>query len=242
MSNGRVQLAYLHPGKVSHSFHESMMRLVAYDAANNGRIIATQGPYQILTGSVDIPDNRNLGTKRFLDETDHEWMMWIDTDMGFLPDSVDRLVAVADPGERPIVGGLCFSSRVVAYDGYGGGRVAVRPTLFMPARTPDGVVGFKNIFNYPENTVFQVGATGAAFLLIHRGVLEKIRAECGDEWWSMARYDGGHGRMSEDLSFCARAGQTGSAVWVHTGVKTTHHKQMWVSELDYVQPEPEGAP
>ena len=38
--NGRVQIAYLHRHEVSHSFHESMMRLIGYDAANHGRISA----------------------------------------------------------------------------------------------------------------------------------------------------------------------------------------------------------
>ena len=239
MTGQTVQLASLHSGKVSYAFHESMMRMVAYDSANNQRIVSTEGPFSILTGSVDIPDNRNFATKKFLDETDYDWLMWIDTDMGWQPDAVDRLLDVADPEERPIIGGLCFSARAVAADGDGGARIGIRPTIFMPARNEEGVFGFKNCPRYPVDSLMRVGATGAAFLMIHRAALEKIRAEYGDEWWSMTRYDNGQ-LLSEDLSFCARAGQLRIPVYVHTGVKTTHHKQMWVGELDYVQPEPES--
>lgn len=242
MSNGSVQIAYLHSGKVSHSFHESLMRLVAFDSANNQRIVSTEGPFSILTGSVDLPDNRNFATRRFLDETDYDWLMFVDTDMGFSPESVDDLVAAADPEERPIVGGLCFSARAVAYDGFGGARIGIRPTLFMPAVKEEGgkkIFGFQNCPRYPENTLFQVAGTGAAFLLMHRSALEKVRAEHGDHWWTMTAYQNGQ-MLSEDLSFCARAGQLSIPVFVHTGVKTTHHKQMWVSELDYVQPEAPG--
>lgn len=235
MTNGSVQVAYLHGGKVSTSFHESMMRLVAYDSANRQRIVSTEGPFTILTGTIDVPDNRNFATRRFLDETDYDWLFFVDTDMGFLPDSVDRLVEAADPQERPIVGGLCFSARAVAYDGYGGARIGIRPTLFMPAvKEEDGkrIFGFQNCPRYPEDTLFQVAGTGAAFLLMHRSALEKIRAEHGDHWWTMTAYQNGQ-MLSEDLSFCARAGQQSIPVFVHTGVKTTHHKQMWVSEMDY---------
>jgi hypothetical protein len=40
--------------------------------------------------------------------------------------------------------------------------------------------------------------------------------------------------MGEDLSFCMRAGSLGIPVHVHTGVKTTHLKQLWLSEADYL--------
>lgn len=233
--DGLVQVAYLHPHTVSHSWHESMMRLVAYDAANEGRIVGTGGPFMIRCDSGGLVEARNLAVTRFLDETAHEWLWFIDTDMGFLPDTIDRLVAVADPINRPVVGALCFGLRELAYDGYGGRRVMPVPTLFMPAQTPEGHRGFTTRWQYPDNTVLQVAGTGAACLLIHRTVLEKLRAEHGDTWFCQSRYDDGR-MVSEDLSFCARLGAAGVPVFVHTGVKTTHHKQVWISADDYSPP------
>jgi hypothetical protein len=39
--------------------------------------------------------------------------------------------------------------------------------------------------------------------------------------------------VSEDLSFCIRAGAMGFPIYVHTGVKMTHMKTLWLSENDY---------
>jgi len=233
--NGRVQVAYLHPHHVSHSWHESMMRLTAYDAANDARVVSTAGPYMISCDSGGLIDARNQGVCQFLDATDHEWLFWIDTDMGFLPDTIDRLLAAADPVERPMVGALAFGLREVAYDGYGGRRVMPVPTLYMPAKDTDGTIGFTNRWEYPADALTQVAGTGAACVLIHRGLLEQMRAQFGDVWYEPVRY--GNGRaISEDLSFCARVGQLGVPIFVHTGVKTTHHKQFWVSEDQYTPP------
>jgi hypothetical protein len=233
--DGRVQVAYLHPHTVSHSWHESMMRLVAYDAANDARIVSTGGPFMIRCDSGHLVESRNLAVQRFLDETEHEWLFFIDTDMGFLPDTVDRLLACADPTARPIVGALCFGLREVVYDGYGGRRVMPVPTILMPAVTTAGHHGFATRWEYPADTLLQVGGTGAACLLIHRGVLEKLRADHGNRWFDQARYGDGQ-VVSEDLSFCARAGAAGFPIYVHTGIKTTHHKQVWISDLDYTPP------
>jgi hypothetical protein len=244
MGDGLVQIAYLHPQSVSHSWHESMMRLVAYDAANDGRVVATGGPFMIRCDSGGLVEARNLGMTRWLDETEHEWLFWIDTDMGFLPDTVDRLLAAAHADDRPVIGGLCFGLREVAYDGMGGRRVMPVPTLFDWAEQ-DGHVGFTPRWRFAPDVVTQVAGTGAACLLIHRAVAEKIRAEYGDTWFDPTRYGDGR-RVSEDLSFCYRLGAQGIPVFVHTGVKTNHHKQVWISDLDYAIPpapfQPEAAP
>jgi len=234
--DGLVQIAYLHPQTVSHSWHESMMRLVAWDAAGEGRVIGTGGPFMIRCDAGGLVESRNLAVKRFLDETPHEWLWFIDTDMGFAPDTVDRLVQAADPAERPVVGGLCFGLREVTYDGMGGRRVMPVPTLFAQATTPEGHVGFATRWDFPADTLVQVAGTGAACLLIHRTVLEKIRADHGETWFDQVRYQDRR-LVSEDLSFCYRLASIGVPVFVHTGVKTNHHKQFWVSDLDYVPPE-----
>jgi hypothetical protein len=235
MGDGLVQIAYLHPQGVSHSWHESMMRLVAYDAANDGRVVSTGGPFMIRCDSGGLVESRNLAVTRWLDETEHEWLWFIDTDMGFLPDTIDQLVAVADPVERPVVGALCFGLREVAYDGMGGRRVLPVPTLFDWVTSPEGHLGFTPRWRYAPDVVTQVAGTGAACLLIHRTAAEKLRAEHGDCWFDPTRYGDGR-RVSEDLSFCFRLGAAGIPVFVHTGVKTNHHKQVWISDLDYAVP------
>ncbi|MFE2352211.1 hypothetical protein [Kitasatospora cineracea] len=237
--DGLVQVAYLHPHHVSHSWHESMMRLISYDAGTSGRIIGTGGPFMISCSSGALVESRNTAVRRWLDGTEHEWLWFVDTDMGFAPDTVERLVQAADPAERPVVGALCFAAREIATDGMGGRRIAAVPTLYQGARDAEGNAGFTTMTTYPTDSLIRVAGTGAACLLIHRTAAEKVRAQFGDCWFDRVRY--GDGRwVSEDLSFCWRLSAVGLPLHVHTGVKTTHHKAVWLGERDYWQPEPEA--
>lgn len=233
--DGLVQMAYLHPHSVSHSFHESVMRLTVWDQIHEGRLVGTGGPFMMACSTGGIVEGRNKITAQWLDETPHEWLWFIDTDMGFAPDTVDRLLAAADPVERPVIGALCFGAQEIKYDGMGGRRIRPAPTIYSPGQDAEGRVGFSTRWHYPANTVVQVAGTGAACLLIHRTAAEKIRAEHGDIWFDRVKYPDGRW-VSEDLSFCWRLSTLQIPIFVHTGVKTTHHKQIWIGEDDYIPP------
>jgi hypothetical protein len=233
VGNGAVQVAYLHPNTVSHSFADSLMRLVAWDIAHEGRVIRTGGPYMFRTSAAGIVQARNDVAKWFLDTSDAEWLWMVDTDMAFAPDTVDRLVQAADPAERPIVGALCFGWRETSEDGMQGWITVPFPTVFGWGEKDDGgEYGFAMRPDYPINTLTQVAGTGAACLLIHRTVFEKLRAEYGDAWFDQVRYPSGT-LVSEDLSFCYRCNTQGLPIFVHTGIRTTHHKQLWVGESEF---------
>ncbi len=89
--------------------------------------------------------------------------------------------------------------------------------------------------------------TGSAFLIIHRSVLEQVKAEYGPSWYSPVFNSSLNMTISEDLSFCTRAGALGIPVHIHTGVRTTHLKQVWLDErlydrLDKLGVEPSAIP
>jgi glycosyltransferase involved in cell wall biosynthesis len=226
-----VLVAYLHPNVVSHSFSDSLMRLFAYDIQHEARVARGGGPMMFRCGPGGLVEARNDVVRHFLDEFDADWLWFVDSDMGFAPDTVDRLVAVADPVQRPVVGALCFGMRETAPDGLNGWQTTPFPTLYDWAKKPDGETGFLVRRTYPVNSVVQVAGTGAACLLIHRSILARIRDEFGDVWFDRSRYPSGT-PIAEDLSFCARVNQLGAPVMVCTGVRTNHHKQVWLGE-DY---------
>lgn len=231
-----VQIAYCHPSRVSHSWHTAMMNMMAYDKTV-GLNIFTAMPYGVsCNGPNSLVEGRNLAVEHFLNKTGAEWLMFIDTDMGFQPDAVERLLLAADPVERPVVGGLCFALKHIKPDGRGGFNVLPVPTLFERAKNEQGI-GFANRFIYPPDTLVKVAGTGTAFLLIHRSVLEKI----GRGWFDLRQYADGT-VVSEDLSFCWRLGELGIPVHIDTRVKITHHKEFWLGEGDYRMPpvEPMG--
>jgi hypothetical protein len=237
---GTVQIAYLYNPRqgVSHSFHQSMMNLIAYDKSV-GLDVVTQAPFSVsCSGPNSLPEGRNMAAAHMLDKTDAEWLFFIDTDMGFKPEAMETLLLAADADSRPVVGGLCFSLKHMGPDGMGGFVVRPLPTLFMWAKHPQQGVGFTNRFRYPPETLVQVAGTGAAFLLIHRRILEAIRQNEGDRWFDLVQYGDG-AQVSEDLAFCARVGKLGEPIFVHTGVKTTHEKVFWLSADDYRMPDHE---
>lgn len=230
IGKGTVQIAYLHNEHVSHSWVESMRGMLEHDL-DHGRVLARK-PLNMRCGVAMVPHVRNGTARLFLDKTPHEWLLFIDTDMGFAPDAAHRLLAAADPVKRPVVGALCFASMVSGHDGMGGWRRTIVPTMYKMGTTEDGLPSFCYFGDYEDDTVTPVAATGGAFLLIHRGALEKLRAEHGDHWFDMM-YDQVGDIVGEDISFCGRLLKAGIIPVVHTGVKTTHHKDGHLSEEDY---------
>lgn len=229
-----VTVAYVHPNEITYSWHESLLKLIAWDMSHTGRVM--RGGWLAIRcyGSDGIAGARNKAVEQFLAEKDSEWLFWIDTDMGFAPDTVDRLMQVADPVERPIVGGLAFAQKQNASDGMGGWTTSLVPTIYDWVDLK-GESGFLSRRDYPVNKMVPCAGTGSACILIHRSVLEKMGEQFGT-WYDRIPNPTADGRlMGEDLSFCMRAGALRLPVHVHTGVRTTHFKPVWLSESDFWQ-------
>lgn len=191
------------------------------------------GTIAMKCGTDGLVEARNKTVRAFLEEDKGEWLFWIDTDMGFAADTVDRLLESADPVERPIVGGLCFTQREEESDGMGGWRCRATPTVFDWTKLDDGQQGFSVRFDYKPDTLQQCAGTGSACVLIHRSVFERIKAKFGPVWYDRIFNTAMKRLVSEDLSMCMRAGALGIPLFVHTGVKTSHCKTLWLSEDDY---------
>lgn len=222
MIDGAVSVAWLHPGHWSNCFGQSLLDLVMFDASTNGRIVCHRhGTIPKESGSGQIVASRNTVTSVFLDG-EAEWLLFIDSDMGFAADTAERLIAAADPAERPIVGALAFAAKSDGSGPFFARRYRATPTVYR-FYEDDSEIGFVPLFDYPADAVLEVDATGAACILIHRGALEAI----GERWWDhieVPKGPAGRTTFSEDLSFCLRARAAGLPVHVHTGVKTTHDK------------------
>lgn len=231
MTAGTVVPGFLDADTVSTCFALSYRDLCVRDALTSHRIYRPGGgEMRALTGAGGIGANRNKIARDFLDTTDAEWLWFIDTDMGFTDDTVDRLIAAADPVERPVVSGLCFAGlrpKPKTEHPFRAQRYLIQPTIYGYV-DEDGEVGFRPILDYPRDTIVQCSATGAACLLIHRTALETVRAAYGDAWFDLAVHPTGlKGKprtFSEDMSFCVRLQACGIPVHVDTSVKTTHEK------------------
>lgn len=225
-----VVVAHIHPGQVSSYFHHSMLGLVLSDKVGPQRIVGLLQEWS--SANVSMP--RNTLTAKFLDEYDADWLLWIDSDMSFDANALEQLLSLADPTRAPIVGGLCFGSE----------NGNLFPTLWQWAEYADGPHAGKIVTqratDYPENAMLQVGATGAAFLLIHRTALEAIRARAFNAVFPFFQETELAGNpCGEDITFCLRAGICGIPIHVNTAVKVGHHKsQVLTADLFRTQQSP----
>lgn len=221
-----MTIAYVCGNEVATSWHHSMMALVAYDKAGSGRVDC--GGYLVMRyGSGGLPEARNAAVEAFLKEDKADWLFWIDTDMGFEPDIVDRLLEVADPDERPMVGALCFINTEDDADGFGGYATHPTPTVY-EWKTIDGQMGWMPRYDFTPGEVVRVGGTGSAAILIHRSVFERVEAAYGRAWYTRVPNTTTGQLIGEDLAFCLRVGALDIPVHVHTGVETTHLKPIWL--------------
>jgi GT2 family glycosyltransferase len=230
------------------NYTESLLRMIAYDKQhgdhlmhnsglmNNGALAAVWGR------SMELSHARNTATAAFL-SSDADWLLWIDSDIGFEPDALEKLLSVADPDTAPIVGALCFIEGDYSHDFMGGLRSSLAPTLYdwawvEPNNGTPGAYKLVTRNEWEPDKVTRVGATGCGMLLTHRSAYEKIAAwnqENGAPphiWFE--RIPGPDGeRCGEDVSFCIRAHQVDLPVYVHTGVRTSHQKTVWYGVPEY---------
>jgi hypothetical protein len=231
-TNEKVVVAYCHPGNIDAAFHESLLDLLVYDMAFHRRIV-NGGGRLAHQASANLSGPRNDVVRKFLDGSDADWLWFVDTDMVFLPDTVEKLLEFANPVTAPIVGGLCFSID----------KGHIYPTLYglMGEEDNPQVIRFHE---WAPDAMFQVAATGTGCILIHRSVFERIRDfkvpgtgqvgfNAAFPWFQETAH---HSRpVGEDITFCWRAGVVGIPVHVNTAVHIGHVKQRLLDLDAYLQ-------
>jgi hypothetical protein len=206
-------LGYVHPGTVRAEFAASVLSVCLEGKTPVRTVLA-------LESGPNISTARNLMVNNFLEDyPDVPWLFMCDTDMWFPADTVGRLLAAADPVERPVTGALCFSQNT----DNGGGEPY--PTMYELTERGDGDLAFVRYKRWPEDAVMRVAGTGAAALLIHRRALEAVEKRAADPaapWFRESQTR--TALMGEDLTFCLRCAAAGIPVHVHTGVRVGHMK------------------
>lgn len=247
----KVYVGNVNPGTVNLWFTKSLLDLVNYDHANKWGLWA--GCLWSESGA-NISSKRNEIVRRFLDHTDGDWLLFLDSDMVFPPDTIARLLGAATKVNTKIIGGLCVMI----------GELGPVPTLYQHD-TMAGSAGITRVqLDYADDALVQVAATGGACLMVHRDALETYRAAQADNkrWlldhkdeplirdllardlihdpseengWFSERVRGrrvltGDGEVSaehwisEDIEFCLRLGSLGFDLWVDCTLEVGHRK------------------
>lgn len=211
-----VAVGYLHPGDVSAVFSYSLLRAMLYETGRTGT-----PPYvfALRCASGQLVEGRNQVVESFL-ATDAEWLWMVDSDMGFGPATFEQMIG---DGSALAIGALCFGVKRSGDDDPVTCAVNLRcfPTIYNFQERDDSV-GFEVQTGYERDARMPAGATGAACFVVHRQVLEDVRAKYGT-WFDQITHPKG-ARFSEDMSFWIRVAGAGHELVVDTGVRTSHDK------------------
>jgi hypothetical protein len=105
--------------------------------------------------------------------------------------------------------------------------------VYRADKTAAGEVGFTSLEHLPDgDDLLEVDATGAACLMIHRTVFERMtdHDKANDQLW-FAELAVDNRQFGEDFSFCIRARAAGIPVHVRTGARTGHVKPVIIGEV-----------
>lgn len=207
-----VVIAYPCNSNIHVRFHRSIIATMEYDRYQGWDNLLAE---KAIVSGANISKARNELVAWFLDETDGEWLWFIDTDMVFEPDTLPRLLCAAQVAGADVIGGLCCM--VDDNDG-------PIPTIYQLGNFGAGEIT-RVVFDFEENSVMQVAATGGACLLVKREVLETIRAKTPENpypWFCETVINGNW--VSEDIHFCLLANSCGHPVFVDCTTQIGHAK------------------
>ncbi len=209
-------IAFCVPGRL-----QTLEFTASWDKLKNYLISAGVNHYLYQRYSADIYDCRNALVSRNLQipwgmmpcfgGKPYDYMMWIDSDIGFEPSDVMRLVRSG----KDIISGVC----------------PMGPTM----RCPAGEYGV-DANGWPTHKYLNIKAMegmdepmevewcGFGFLAIKKGVFESMEYPWfrSTPWKHMGR----DSNPGEDIGFILRAGEKGWKTWIHPGVKLTHSKDV----------------
>ena len=226
----KVMVGYVHGTHEDTLFSHCLQRLHQYDD-KVGSGYLNHGNWLATLGGTSIPRGRNKIVGEFL-KTDCDWLWFVDTDETFDPDIIERLVASADPVERPIVSGMVMTYRPAS-------NPPVSPA-FVRLDEHNRLVTFRIL---PAARMIEVAAVGAGCLFVHRSVYEKVQDQVGDTafpWFEDRtwHHDDKEGNpvtdvMGEDYVFSLRAGAAGFPILVDTDIQCGHRKLYEFTAADF---------
>lgn len=150
-----------------------------------------------------VYDSRNGLGKQAL-AGDFDYVLWLDSDMVFDPDLMERMFKKLQDEDLDILTGLYFR-RVPPYS----------PVLFNSLNYGDNKATWSEFTELPENALIEVGGCGFGCVLMSTEVLMSVQSKFNTMFQPMQG-------LGEDLAFCWRARQCGYKIMCDTSLVVGH--------------------
>lgn len=174
--------------------------------------------YAIYTSSMIYDSRNNFAANAIVKKFDR--VLFIDSDMTFEPDLLERLSADMDKG-------LHFVSAMAFKRSW-----PVTPVIYerlVYERQEDGKLNVEAVpfKEYPQDAVFEIAAAGFGCVMVSVDLLTRVLAKYGPPFDPMTQ-------MGEDMAFCHRVHLLGEKMYCDSAVKVGHIGQMIFNEQLYI--------
>ncbi len=153
-------------------------------------------------GSLVYNARNNLARQAIKSEAD--FVLWLDSDMVFGPDLLQRMMKVCQDENIDFLTGLCFRR-----------KPPYTPCLFDRLEKVGNGASYTAFMSVPDGR-FKVGGCGFAGVLMSTDVLLSVAAKFNGRMFDPI--DG----FGEDVSFCWRARQCGYDIWCDSKIELGH--------------------
>lgn len=153
-------------------------------------------------GSLVYHARNNLARQAL--KSDADWVLWLDSDMVFAPDTLQRMLKVCKDNDIDFLTAVCFRR-----------KPPYTPCLFDRLEKVDKGASYTALMSVPEG-LFKVGGCGFAGVLMASDVLLSVQSKFNGRMFDPM--DG----FGEDVSFCWRARQCGYDIWCDSSIEFGH--------------------
>lgn len=153
-------------------------------------------------GSLVYNARNNLARQAIKSEAD--WVLWLDSDMVFGPDLLQRMLKVCTENGIDFLTALCFRR-----------KPPFTPCLFDRLDKVDRGASYTALMSVPDGR-FKVGGCGFAGVLMSTDVLMSVASKFDGRMFDPLEGFG------EDVSFCWRARQCGYDIWCDSEIEMGH--------------------
>jgi hypothetical protein len=214
-----VSIAWCDNGMVDGKFMQGVTDVMLKSGVTFSSTLRSQGN--------QIARQRQIVIDYWYEKSKSDWLLWVDSDVVISPETFRLLWDNKDAKERPLVSGVYFTT-----DNPEEPLMIPMPTVYSFTNKGDGTFGLARVHPLPENELIKADAAGFGFILMHRSIVEKVKAVApdGQMFMEMGR---GAKFIGEDIFFFMLCDRAEVPLYCHTGALAPHMKRFSFDEHYY---------